>query len=134
MGKAELWQDKVLTLLKDYDVIIANPRRDNWDPSWVQSIQNIHFKQQVLWELEQLESSDMVLFYLDKNTKSPITLLELGLFARKAVVCCPDGFYRKGNVDIVCEKYNIPCCNTLDDLVQYSIDKLRIKKGKAICF
>lgn len=37
-------------------------------------------------------------------------MLELGLFAQygsKLIVCCPDGFYRKGNIDIVCERYKI---------------------------
>lgn len=34
MGKAENWQDKVVRLLKDKEVIIFNPRRDDWDSSW----------------------------------------------------------------------------------------------------
>jgi hypothetical protein len=48
--------------------------------------------------------------YFDPNTKSPISLLELGLFAqsKKLIVCCPRGFWRKGNVDITCDRYGIP--------------------------
>jgi len=66
--------------------------------------------------------------YFDSNTKSPITLLELGLFTKvdkhlgttqKVVVCCPEGFYRKGNVDIVCERYNIIQVPTLDILISF---------------
>lgn len=42
---------------------------------------------------------------------SPISLLELGLFinsGKKIVVFCDPDYERKGNVEIVCEKYNTP--------------------------
>lgn len=56
--------------------------------------------------------------YLDPNTKSPISLLELGLHAnsKKLWVVCPDGFWRKGNVEVVCSLYDIPLFNSLDEL------------------
>ena len=59
--------------------------------------------------------------YFDPNTKSPISLLELGLFAhsKKLIVCCPEGFWRKGNVDIVCDKYGIPNYDSLEKLLNY---------------
>ena len=56
--------------------------------------------------------------YFSPETKSPITLLELGLFAEKnIIVCCPSGFWRKGNVDIVCTRYGIPRFENFDDAV-----------------
>lgn len=60
----------------------------------------------------------MIAFYFAPQSQAPVTLLELGLAARgrKAVVCCPPGYWRKGNVDVVCEHYNIPMVATLDDL------------------
>lgn len=123
MGKAVNWQDKVIELLSDTDCIIFNPRRDDWDSSWVQSIDNPQFKEQVMWELKALEYADKILMYIDPNTKSPITLLELGLFARDGtlVVCCPDGFYRKGNVDIVCKFYGIEQVDSLEELVKHGL-------------
>jgi len=118
-GKAVNWQDKICSYLEDKDIIILNPRRDDWDSSWVQSITNPQFKQQVEWELEALEKADLVVVYFDKDTKSPITLLELGLLARsgKLIVCCPKGFWRKGNVDIICERYDIQQVDSLEELV-----------------
>ena len=111
MGKAEKWQKITEKEFEDvnFDVTLLNPRRDDWDSSWEQSINNQNFVEQVEWELNALEKSDLIFMYFDPNTKSPISLLELGLFAcsGKLVVCCPDGFYRKGNVDIVCKKYKI---------------------------
>jgi hypothetical protein len=48
MGKAEDWQQKVSKELSEFDEInILNPRRDDWDNSWEQSINNQKFKEQV---------------------------------------------------------------------------------------
>lgn len=38
MGKAENWQIHVENLLEYTDCVIFNPRRDDWDSSWVQSV------------------------------------------------------------------------------------------------
>jgi hypothetical protein len=122
MGTAEKWQDIVTSKLStNYNII--NPRRDDWDSSWTQDYDNPQFYQQVSWELNGLELADEILFYFDPNTRSPITLLELGLFARsgKCSVICPKGFWRKGNVDIVCNRYNV---RIYDNLYIYISDKI----------
>ena len=51
---------------------------------------------------------------------SPISLLELGLFARehKMIICCPDGFWRRGNVDIIAQRYYIKQVDNIDDLIK----------------
>jgi len=125
MGTAELWQDKMVDALSDLTGIILNPRRDDWDATWVQDITNDAFREQVEWELHGLETVDLAMFCFDPNTKSPITLLELGLFHKKALVCCPIGFWRKGNVDIVCRHYGVPQVETINDLIK----ELRHRRG-----
>ena len=117
MGVAENWQDKVVKLLKNTGWTILNPRRDDWDSSWKQSIDNEQFKEQVEWELDAQERADMILMYFDPKTKSPISLLELGLFIRSEgiIVVCPDGFWRKGNVDIVCKRYRVKQADTIEE-------------------
>ena len=119
MGKALNWQEIVEEMLGDTDITILNPRRDDWDSSWEQSIDNFQFREQVEWELEAQEKTDIIALYFCPDTKSPITLLELGLFAHtdKLIVCCPEGFWRKGNVDIVCKRYNIKNAPTLEHLI-----------------
>jgi hypothetical protein len=116
MGKAEDWQVRIENELKDYPITIFNPRRDDWDSSWEQKESNPQFSKQVNWEMNMLDVCDIIFMYFSPETKSPISLLELGLYANsgKMIVCCPDGFWRKGNVDIVCSRYNIPVYNTLD--------------------
>ena len=126
MGLAEDWQTRVANYFQDQsEYTLLNPRRDDWDSSWVQAIENPNFYQQVNWELNGLDRADTIILYLSPETKAPISLLELGLFAAsgKLLVCCPSGFWRKGNVDIVCERYGIPVYEALDDLLQRHFPK-----------
>ncbi len=115
MGAAIDWQARLIAALKGVNCTILNPRRPDWDSSWKQSKDSPQFRQQVEWELDGLDNADVIALYLDPATKSPISLLELGLFAqRDVIVCCPLGFWRKGNVDIVCERYCIPVHEDFD--------------------
>lgn len=117
MGKAADWQSMVVSRFKDNDITFYNPRRDEWDESWKQEQKEPMFNDQVNWEMNNLEDSDIIFMYLDPETMAPISLLELGLNASsgKMIVVCPDGFWRKGNVEIVCTRYNIPLFNTLEE-------------------
>ena len=120
MGSAVNWQQKIVDDLKGLKrLVFLNPRRDDWDSSWKQELNNPHFYEQVTWELDMLDDADHIIMYFDPNTKSPISLLELGLYADsgKLIVCCPQGFWRKGNVDIVCQRYNIPLFENIETLI-----------------
>jgi hypothetical protein len=121
MGSAIDWQKDVISKLEasNLDIDVLNPRRKDWDSSWVQSIYNDTFRGQVEWELAGIDLAHHVFMYLDPNTKSPISLLEMGLilgqYPDKLTVVCPDGFYRKGNVDITCERYKVKVFTSIDD-------------------
>jgi len=127
MGKAEDWQTKLSEDLKSYRITILNPRRDIFDKDLVQSIDTPAFYEQVSWELLAQENSDIIAMYFVPGTQSPISLLELGLFARsgKMIVCCPDGFWRKGNVEIVCQRYDVPFHNNYDTWLLNIKDRLK---------
>jgi hypothetical protein len=118
-GTAVDWQKKVADALRNYDILILNPRRDDWDSSWEQSIDNPEFKRQVTWELDAQEAADMVIFVFTKESKAPITFLEFGLYGpdKDSMVCAEEGFYRQGNLDIVAERFNIPIYHDLDALI-----------------
>lgn len=125
MGAAEDWQAVAIEKLLAYPGIILNPRRADWDSSWKQEIGDPKFREQVEWELGALEAAGVIGVYLSPGTKSPISLLELGLFHRKnMVVCCPQGFWRKGNVDIVCERYGLALTENFDDFIREIIRRL----------
>ena len=121
MGVAELWADRIIDSFDESDnITFLNPRRIDWSSDWKQDISNDQFRWQVQWELEGLEMSDLIVLYLQPGTMSPISLLELGLFARdhKMVICCPDGFWRRGNVDIIAQRYYIKQVDNIDDLIK----------------
>lgn len=120
MGVAENWQERVECELGNTEnICLLNPRRDDWDSSWKQEMENAPFSEQVNWELDALERADLIVFYFSLETKSPVSMLELGLFAHsgKLIVCCPKGFWRKGNIDIVCKKYGIEQVDDLEGMI-----------------
>lgn len=131
MGVAVDWQRQIVSELATEDILILNPRRDAWDSSWEQSIDNPKFREQVEWELDALDAADLIAMYFDPNTKSPITLLELGFHAaknpEKLRVCCPKTFWRKGNIDITCARYGVAQVETIDELVNAVRYQLRQK-------
>lgn len=126
MGAAESWQGQVEQGLADLAVTVLNPRRDDWDASWGQSIDHPRFREQVEWELAGLEQAAVVGMYFAPTTRAPVTLLELGLTARsgRLVVCCPPGYWRRGNVEVVCARYAVPLVADLNTLVARLRDRL----------
>ena len=131
-GKAEEWQSRMIEDLKSFTsdvniegtktikkmLTIFNPRRPDWNPNLPQEALNEVLRNQITWELDHLEMSDVICLYLDPKTTSPISLLELGLHmrSRKLLVCCPPGFYRKANIDITCQKYGVDVLNDYSTL------------------
>lgn len=120
MGGAPPWQRAAELALSDLPVAILNPRRDDWDSSWAQTIHDDRFRTQVEWELDAQDRATVIAMYFAEQTKAPITLLELGLYARsgRLLVCCPAGFWRRGNVEVVCRRYGIRLFEHLDELIE----------------
>jgi len=119
-GAAADWQAQITDELQDLSVTLFNPRRDDWDPTWEQDIADPRFKGQVEWEMDHLNRAGLRVYYFAPGSRSPITLLELGLHAergRQNIVCCPYGFWRRGNVQVICEHFDIPFHETYEDLV-----------------
>ncbi len=129
-GTAYDWQADLVEKLKDVKhIVVYNPRREEWDSTLPQTTENETFNEQVTWELDKLEKATLVPMYFQPGTKSPVTLLELGLLADsgKLIVCCPEGFWRKGNVDHVCYAYDVEQVDTLDALAEAVIMCLAVE-------
>lgn len=133
-NKAEQWQKKVIEQFKDVDdMFILNPRREIWTDDMGAAAMD----QQVNWELDALARTDAAIMYFSPGTLSPISLLELGMFAganetgcvlNRMVVCCPDGFWRKDNVRIVCNRAGIPFMTDFDKALDRAV-KLMHKRA-----
>jgi hypothetical protein len=126
MGLAEPWQAYLEEVFSPLELAVLNPRRDDWDSSWKQELTNPPFVEQVQWELEAQERASLIVMYFAPQSQAPITLLELGLFAHtgKMLVCCPEGYWRKGNVDVVCQRYGIPQVSDLEMLGRVALERL----------
>lgn len=123
MGNSKDWQHELIEKFKDFaeenknikkesSIILYNPRRRE---DWGNDKKEMEY--QINWELDHLEKSNIIIMNLLPDSKSPISLLELGLFARskKLFVICPPEFYRYDNVRVVAKRYNISLYNNIDE-------------------
>ena len=109
------WQKELSTLLKevlpnDVNINVYNPRRPHWD-------QNCDVNErinQIKWEHYYLDRSNIIVMNLMEDSKSPISLMEIGMCANSGnlLVFCPKSFYRYENIYCVCRKYGIPLYDT----------------------
>ena len=119
MGNSLDWQSALTDELCSCDtvhpIMVYNPRRTEWPNSDDKKEINV----QINWELHHLEMADLIVMNILGNSKSPISLMEIGLFAKehKLIVFCNPNFYRYDNVRIVCERYGVPLYDTNDILV-----------------
>ena len=126
MGKAELWQETFTERLSDLPVTVFNPRRNDWNKEWKQDISFPSSKNRSTGKWTTLKKLMSLLLYFQPGTMSPISLLELGLHASsgKVIVCCPEGYWRLGNVQVVCSRFGIPILDSMDELINQTREKL----------
>ena len=115
--------------LESSDCVILNPRRTRWNSRIEQRLSNPEFRGQVEWKLDGQEAADFILMCFAPGTRASITLLELGLFAKsgKLLVCCPEGCWRRGNVEVICARYQIPAVARFQDLVDFARSQTQVK-------
>ena len=117
-GESLDWQRELIKELNEVDtthpIMIYNPRRAEWN----KDAEKGELNKQIDWELYHLERADLIVMNILPNSKSPISLMELGLFAKekKMIVFCGENFYRYENVRMTCERYGVPFFNTNDML------------------
>jgi hypothetical protein len=120
-GNSIDWQAEAASLLEAgmKNCILYNPRQKEWHPE-----REGEMDYQVGWELGHLEKADFILMNFLPGSQSPITLLELGLFARsgKLHVVCPKEYYRYDNVRITCGRYSVPVYASLEEAVTAILD------------
>jgi hypothetical protein len=135
-GSSEDWQSKLISELMYYnltndseedlgtgydfslggdlddDIVVFNPRRADWNPSWGRE----NVEKQIKWEQEKMDEADIIVMNILDCSSSPISLLELGLYGPqgKMIVFCTDKFFRFTNVKLTCEKYLIDFKETTD--------------------
>ena len=125
-GNSEDWQRKTIQKFRagvsgrfdcSGELVIYNPRRNSGEGFTSDNKEEMEY--QVNWELNHLGKADFIIMNLLPDSKSPISLMELGLFASsgKLIVACPPEFYRYDNVRIICDRYHVPLFDRLEDLL-----------------
>lgn len=108
------WQHKICDKIQNindnkYSITIYNPRREEFPDNGSKEV-----RRQIRWEHAHMDDADYIIMNILEDSKSPITLMELGMYAesKKLIVFCKPKFYRYDNVKLVCQKYKIPLYNT----------------------
>jgi hypothetical protein len=121
-GKAIDWQKAVEMALVHYKGALFNPRRENWDPTWEQKASNPQFAGQVNWEMDQIGNSDLVIFFLQAGTLSPISIGEIYWMAAtrpdRMIVACEPDFWRRGNIEVMSQREGFILVSSLKELIE----------------
>jgi hypothetical protein len=127
LGTARDWQKEFEREFEHFPCTIYNPRRPDWDSSWKQTSTDPKFSEQVNWELDFINAATNVFMFIGAESKAPISLLEFGIIAssrpKKLTICVEEGFYRRGNIEVVCERHDI----TLYSDFKQAVEKLKLK-------
>jgi hypothetical protein len=142
MGSAVDWQSELIERASSFDdkyVTFYNPRRSKVF-SGEQSLYNDDFAGQVNWEIDHIDRANIVVFYITAESKAPITMFELGYFMGKTmddanresvdqkprvVVGVEQGFWRRGNIEVMCDRFGVQLYDNLDDVASVLEDQLR---------
>lgn len=122
-GDSKNWQfefiDKILE--KEHNrseqLVIFNPRRNTWNKNATEDQQYA----QIDWEFTALHAADYIIMNLLPDSKSPINLLELGLFAdkKKLIIICPREFYKYVNIAYIAKAYNLPLFESIEQVYNF---------------
>lgn len=119
------WQRTVLMYLKDANLVVCNPRRENFPSPTSREIA----QEQISWEHRYLRDCDLVAIWFPCETLCPITLLELGTLLRSnkpLVVGIHPGYARKMDLEIQIPLYrnDVRIVNFLPDFANEIIRQI----------
>lgn len=86
---------------------------------------NFAYEKQIEWELEYLEKSDLILFWIPRNLKTLpgfTTNIEFGFWLgknpKKIIVGIPEYAEKCDYIIYMCKKYKIPLYNSIKDIIE----------------
>ena len=123
-GYSNNWQDALCSELNG-NILVFNPRRQHWsEDAPIEELKN-----QISWEQRLLHVSDLIVMVLLDNSKSPVSLMELGEFCNsgKIIVFCTPNFYRYWNVKDLCLRKGILMyeTNEIDEISKIVLDRIK---------
>lgn len=131
LGVVRDWQKELIQWLENHELsahlVALNPRREKWDSSWpVDDPNHAELREQIGWELTSQDIADIPVYLFAADTLSPITLLELGIYAdKKPIICVEDGYKRRANVLVTAEHFGWHCNVSWDEFLQNLDQRIR---------
>ena len=115
----EDWQSKFTTKLEDLRVDVFCPR---YPSSHTVPAPDGLFE----WEIDHMSIANVIAFNFISNEDCSSALIALGMYARtdRIIVCCDDEFYKKGDIDALCDREDIPQVDSLDLLIKWTIARI----------
>ena len=114
MGKAVDWQSFVIQELQgESQLVLINPRRENFTPDTLD--------EQILWELNALDTVDLIFMWFPKDAKAPISFFESGLYmtSGKLLLGAEQGFYRRRNLELTTQHHKVKLHDNLTVMIKY---------------
>ncbi len=113
------WRERIMSDLRD-EFVFLDPTCHNHA-----SLDADGMKKHIQWELDAMELADSILLRFLPESESPISLIELGLytFTDKLIVVCPKAFYKYNYLNVLCEKYNTPFLDNMEEAKDYLLDR-----------
>lgn len=121
------WQQPVAERLYEMtNLIIFNPRRLNWN----MENSEVESKKQIIWEHNQLQRAQIILFWFPEETLCPITLLELGKYLvsdKKLIIGTHPNYQRRLDVLVQTElvRREQDVYDNIDDMISEFIADYR---------
>jgi len=126
------WQKELIKLLEDTELVIYNPRRENFPIH----DSNASFEQ-IKWEHKYFRKVDMISFWFSRGSLNPIVLFELGRWSHflldKVIFVGVDLEYerrRDVEIQLELEKPEIKVVYSIKELSNQIIDYLKSLKNK----
>ncbi|WP_055447706.1 nucleoside 2-deoxyribosyltransferase domain-containing protein [Lacinutrix mariniflava] len=114
-NESNSWRQKIMQEMKHLVHFLDATRIEHNDFS------DSQMKEHIEWELDALIISDKIILNFKEDSKSPISILELGMYVKssKLVVVCPNKFYQRRYINVLCNKYNTPFFDSFDEAIEY---------------
>lgn len=111
------WQDRFISTLTNLPVDVFTP---------LHPIHATPHSQAFEWEMDHMSIANVIAFYFSPDDLCASALLSLGMYANtdKIIVCCPEGYQRKQDVDALCHREDIMQVDCLDTLISATTSRI----------
>ena len=123
------WKETVRRVFCDRKILIEDIK--SWETEdYTSSEEDLNYNHLISKDLDSLHSSDVILIYFKEGYKNRFPFFSLGYFCNNdnLVILCSEDFSKRGIVQMICTRKNIPLFYTLEGAIGGCASKLNQKK------